>query len=249
MTVSMRSCLSAVIITALATVTSAEQPGHTTHQPGKPVQADTDTRQTTTPGQTDQATDEQHTSSFTPENIDVLRRRNLHNAMKQARMRRQNITDQEIKDILAVLRDLNPTMAERLHRALMQNREQARRMLAMARDRVKEMVEARRNDPELYKLRVQDFRLTQRTRMVARRARQADLDGNQRDARRLIVELKNIIREHFDVRQTMREHELHRLELRLDAMRKQLQQRAESREQLIQKRIDEVLGDGEQPQW
>jgi hypothetical protein len=51
------------------------------------------------------------------------------------------------------------------------------------------------------------------------------------------------IEKHFDVRQEMRQRELHNLEQRLEQMRANLAARLEARDRLIAQRVEQLSGD------
>ena len=95
-----------------------------------------------------------------------------------------------------------------------------------------------KNDPDMYKLLKQEDdldRQTQELSMQYRRAPTAQRDG-------LKKQIEKVVGEQFEVRQQRRQLELKRLEDELQRLREAIEKRTKSREQLVGKRVAELLG-------
>ena len=94
-------------------------------------------------------------------------------------------------------------------------------------------------DPEMFKLEQSDQEFGQRSMELAAAYRRAATD--QRDALR--KQLREVIDEHFDVRQKLRELQLKRLEQQLEQLKQAIEKRAKVRNQIVERRISELTGE------
>ena len=95
-----------------------------------------------------------------------------------------------------------------------------------------------KNDPQMYKLLREDQDLERQTRESAMQYRRAPKD--QKEA--IQKELEKLVLKHFDVRQQRRALELKRLEEELQRLRDSIEHRNKAREQIVKKRVSELLG-------
>jgi hypothetical protein len=96
-----------------------------------------------------------------------------------------------------------------------------------------------KNDPQMYKLLQADFELECRERELVIQYRQAP--GAQRTA--VKKQLTELVNEQFTVRQERRVLELKRLEEELERLRKAIEARSEVRDEMVAKRISQLLGE------
>ena len=97
---------------------------------------------------------------------------------------------------------------------------------------------SRRSIPEMYKAAKADGDLDRLTRELAMQYRQAPPD--QRD--RIKKDVEKAVTQQFEVRQQRRSLELQRLTSEFQRLHAALDARAKAREQLIQKRVSDLLG-------
>jgi len=95
-----------------------------------------------------------------------------------------------------------------------------------------------KNDPEMYKLLREDEDLDRQSRQLAMQYRLAPKDGKEA----IQKELEELVSKHFDVRQQRRALELKRLEEELQRLRDSIDNRNKLREQIVKKRVAELLG-------
>lgn len=95
-----------------------------------------------------------------------------------------------------------------------------------------------KNDPEMYKLLQEDRDLERQARELAMQYRQAPKD-QKKD---LQQELEGLVTKHFEARQKRRELELKRLEQELQRLRDSIDQRSKAREEIVKRRVSELLG-------
>ena len=95
-----------------------------------------------------------------------------------------------------------------------------------------------RNDPEMNKLIKAENELNQRAEELARSYREAPKD----QLGKLKEELKKLVSEQFDTRQQRRKLELTRLEEELKRLRDNTDRRDKNKQQLVDKRVTDLLG-------
>lgn len=94
-------------------------------------------------------------------------------------------------------------------------------------------------DPPMHKLDMEEFELSRKTTELTMRYRNAPAEEREQ----VTKELTESVNRHFDVRQQRRELQLKRLEEELQRLRESIQARNEAREQIVNRRIAELLGD------
>jgi chromosome segregation ATPase len=70
-------------------------------------------------------------------------------------------------------------------------------------------------------------------------------DAAKEDRAAVQKELAESVNKHFDLRQQRRELQLKRLEEELQRLRDAIKRREEAREQIVKKRVGELLGEGD----
>jgi hypothetical protein len=101
------------------------------------------------------------------------------------------------------------------------------------------------NDPEMHKLLQADFTLERHSQELAMQYRQAPED--QREA--IKQKLEKSVTEHFEARQQRRRLELKRLEEELKRLRESIDKRQEAQPQIVNRRVAELLGMQDEPQF
>ncbi len=164
------------------------------------------------------------------------------------RERRDQMAGQ-FEDVLAVLDDLDPRMADRLRNA--GDERPGLRMMAIQRHfpEVTRLVRLRNDDPEMYDLRVRDLRLFKRSVVLATEARSAAEEGDDNAADDLTDTLDDVVEEHFDVQQEIRALELERLEARIEALKDAHDERDRNKRDLIEQRTQRLLEGKDLPRF
>lgn len=98
-----------------------------------------------------------------------------------------------------------------------------------------------RNDPEMFKLFKEEMELEHQSRDLAGQFRQSP--SPKRDE--VKKQLQKIVSQQFEVRQQRRQLELKRLEEELQRLREAIEARNKARQQLVEKRVSELLGQDE----
>jgi len=102
-----------------------------------------------------------------------------------------------------------------------------------------------KNDPEMYKLLKADTDLDRQSQALAIQYRQAPEDQQEAIKERL----EKTVTEHFEARQQRRLLELKRLEEELKRLRDSIAKRKEGQAQIVNRRVSELLGVQDEPQF
>ena len=95
------------------------------------------------------------------------------------------------------------------------------------------------DDPEMRRFFEEEGLLDRQSHELADQIRRAAKTDDKKD---LETKLRATVERHFMLRQERREHELKRLEEQLDRLRQGVAERTQKKAELIQRRIDELVG-------
>ncbi|MEM9882763.1 MAG: hypothetical protein AAF800_07590 [Planctomycetota bacterium] len=151
-------------------------------------------------------------------------------------------TDAEAEAAREVIGVLYPELAERLNKLRDEDPRAYRDALERRFPRVRFLVRLRERDPEMYALRVEDITRARQVEALGKAYRAAEADGDDMKSRAIKDDLEDAAAAHFDVRQTIRRIEIDRLRARLEAMEQQLEEQDDDRDDLIERRVDELTG-------
>ncbi len=158
--------------------------------------------------------------------------------------RHQPIDRERARQLLDVLSDINPDLHSKLTEALGDNPERARMVLGRMNDRLGWLVKMKTNDPNHYQLRARDMRYTVDAMKLAMRIRHARHEGEDERIDKLTRELRSMVDQHFELRQELRERELHQLEQRIDHLREELAEHRRRKAELVDEHIHRLLHGG-----
>jgi hypothetical protein len=155
----------------------------------------------------------------------------------------RDVTDADIADITAFAAENMPWLVPELSRQRDSAPEQFRQVCRHLRFEVAQLRDLKNRDPEAFRKAIEEKQLRFRAQDLAFKARAATAP-KERDT--LAQELRNVLERLFDVEMATRGAQIGQLEGRLDALRKELAQRAASRDQIIKTRLEDALK-GKQP--
>jgi chromosome segregation ATPase len=158
------------------------------------------------------------------------------------------LTEERIEEYKQILLDVRPDLAERLEKLDVDRPEAFRRFLRTA-PWLFRLRHVKQIDEPRYALMVEDLKLAHRSRETAQAYRAAREGNDKAKADELQAELRELVAQHFDVRQQLRERELAYLEQRLQELREQLKDREAKKQQLIDQRLKELATRRDRPEW
>jgi len=147
-------------------------------------------------------------------------------------------TEEQLDDIMVVLKDADPDFYSKVERARKESPRAVRDLLATQSPRLFAMAQLKKNDPELYDLRIDDFKLNRRIDALSHEYARTVKDGKP-DGQKL-AELKELLQKQFDLRQKTREKELERMEKKVSELREQIQRRKSNKDQMLADRLKEL---------
>lgn len=112
--------------------------------------------------------------------------------------------------------------------------------------RMRLLVEVYKKDPEFARKLIEDSLLEYRIDLLVDRYNRAT---SAEDKERIKSQIKALLSDQFDVRQWIRQRRLDGLEKQIRELEEELKRRNESREKLIQKRLNELLSESEEVGW
>lgn len=188
------------------------------------------------------AADDVDANDAQPEKRDGQRRgrKNINNG---------ELEEKDMPEALAVLRDYRPELVKRFEDWASRHPENARTMLSRSVPMMQRLIRLRREDPVGYRLAIEDLRYYNFTAELSKQLRAARSDNDAPQVEVLSLKLRTLLTRHFEVRQKIREREIQKLEQRIDQLRKQLSERAEAHEKILDSRFDQLSDPSVKAPW
>ncbi|QDU72523.1 hypothetical protein [Mucisphaera calidilacus] len=150
---------------------------------------------------------------------------------------------------MEIVGELDPDAVQRMRYMAERNPHMLLEIMRRRFPRLEALMELRETNPELFQLRIQDFKLNARTMMQAKRIRELEENlADPAEIERQETDLREAIAEHFEVRQKIREIELKDLETEIERLTRQvtrLREEIDSRttdpEGIIDGRLNDLL--------
>jgi hypothetical protein len=142
----------------------------------------------------------------------------------------------QIDAIIDVLKDADPEAAAKVEKARKNNLDDVRETIAPKGMQLFQMVQLKKNDPEIYALRIEEYKLNRKIEGIAEGIRKGDgkVDAEKEK------EIKELLAKQFDLRQQTREKELQRLEKKVLEVREGINRRKADKERILKERLKTV---------
>jgi hypothetical protein len=144
--------------------------------------------------------------------------------------------------VLAFLDQHNPELAKRIRDARAKSPEEGERLLGRLGPHIREALAER--DPETKELRIADLKNGWELLGAMRAYREAVKATNEEDKARAVTQLRALAGNHFDLQIKLQEREVAMLEQRLTKLRQDLVDDRGRREEIIARRVDQMLNWG-----
>ena len=155
----------------------------------------------------------------------------------------------QLEAALDVIAKVRPDLVERLEALREREPRRLSHVLQRRFPRLRHLLRLKEHDPPMYELRVEDVRLTLKSQRLAQDYQAAQRNERDDEAEQLREQLNALIERHFEVRQQINELELERLEQRIEALREQIEARADDRDDVIEQRVQELIGTEDGARW
>jgi polyhydroxyalkanoate synthesis regulator phasin len=142
----------------------------------------------------------------------------------------RELTDEQIEEILAFVKEKMPWRYDNLTKWQEEKPEFFRRMCRRLRFEIGQLKRLKKENPKAYEAALEEHRLRARAAELAARARQAESDEAREKTK---AELRGVLERLFDAEGKAREAQIHELEERIAHLRRQLAERAEKRDRII----------------
>ncbi|MFO8013219.1 MAG: hypothetical protein R6X20_07930 [Phycisphaerae bacterium] len=150
----------------------------------------------------------------------------------------QELTDEQVDEILAFVKEKMPWRYERLKAWQEEKPEFFRRMCRRLRFEIGQLKRLKKDNPEAYEAALEEHRLRARAAELAARARKAESEEAREKTK---AELRGVLERLFDAERRAREAQIHELEERIAHLRRQLAERAEKRDRIIDWLLERLM--------
>ena len=156
------------------------------------------------------------------------------------------LTPEQEEEVVAYLRKAHPDRVDNLVDLKAKRPGLYRSVLSTAYREMRYMERLKEDDPERYEQVAQEKKLEEDARQLAKNYRDAE---DQNDKARLREELKALLDRLFDYRQMNRQFEIEKLEKRLEELKDVNERRLANKEEIVGRRLDELLGTKRELEW
>ena len=156
------------------------------------------------------------------------------------------LTPEQEKEAIEYIRKVYPDRLENLLAIKERRPLLYRTFLSRGYREMRHLEELKEKDPERYDQRMQEKSLDEEARELARQYRESD---DESEMARLRDELKALLDKIFDYRQQNRQFEIEKLEKRLAELRETNQKRLDNKNEIVQRRLDQMLARQREWEW
>ncbi len=155
--------------------------------------------------------------------------------------------EEHLDALIAVLKDADPDFAAKVEQARRNNQREVRELLAPQAQRLFMMAQLKKSDPEIYALKIEDFKLVRKAEALAQDIKKTEKDGKFDEAK--VKELKELLNKQFDLRQQIQEKDLERLEKKVQELKERIDRRKANKEQMLTERLKEMTDKTSGKDW
>lgn len=152
-----------------------------------------------------------------------------------------------VDEIISIARDYDPELGNRLEDIRSKQPARLGGIIKEHMPNLGRLLWLKRNNPDLYKMRIEDFKLNRESESIAKQIREAGNDRPKTD--KLKQQLRAKITEQFTQRQKIRERELLELEKKIEDLRREIRSRKEKQAELIAERENELIEKPSKAEW
>lgn len=162
---------------------------------------------------------------------------------------RHDLTPEEVKERLRILREVHPQLAERIAHMKDTDPQRVGRMLGRHWPMIEDLIRMKEHDPKGLELHIHDMKLIRQSHKLSRQLRRHDSDLTAKKKEQLRLELRELVTSHFEVRQKLKERDLAKLERRIEELREQLHKRITNKSQIIEVHFKKLSGQPSGDEW
>ena len=175
-------------------------------------------------------------------------------AFGQDRRQPRNMSKQEIlfltpeqeAEVMAYVKSAHPEKLDQFMSLKDSKPMVYRRMLTRGYREMRLMTELKERDPERYSRVGEERKLESKSQALVRKMKATE---DEEEKLRLRPEIERILNQVFDLRQSNRQMEIERLEKKLSELKENNQKRLASKEEILKRRLTELLGEEKGLEW
>ncbi len=156
------------------------------------------------------------------------------------------LTPEQEAETIAYVEKVQPDRVEQLKRMKTRNSGNYAKFLSRAFREMRYLEDLKESDPERYEKVSAERNLDRQVRDLARQYKR-ETDSSEKS--RLEGEILTLLQQQFDFRQIHRNEEIDRLEKRLAELKANNQDRVDNKDEIIQRRVEQLLGDNRAFEW
>jgi hypothetical protein len=156
------------------------------------------------------------------------------------------LTPEQEEEVIAYLRKARPDRVDHLLDLKGKRPGLYRSFLSRAYREMRYLNRLKEDDPERYEQVAQEKKFEEEARLLAKKYRDSE-DENEKV--RLREDLKTLLDKLFDYRQMNRQFEIEKLEKRLEDLKDVNERRLANKEEIVERRLDEMLGTKRELEW
>lgn len=157
-----------------------------------------------------------------------------------------NVTVSQVDQIMSFLKQTQPDLYRKAVILRKSDPKKFNRLIRAAAPNFRRLEYMRKYDPKLFHYTLRDLQLTHESYSLAWKLRKA---SNSDAATRIQSELRQVVTEQFDLRQSIRQHIINRLLKRITVLKRQLAQRSKDKRTIITDRIKQLTGQQLHVNW
>lgn len=165
----------------------------------------------------------------------------------QAATQNKNKKEEDIARVMDFFKATQPDLYQEAQVLKASDPDKFAKLIHGAIGMVNKLEDMRKKSPKLFDLKMKDLELAGKSVAIAKELKRTDLLPAERD--QLTHQLSDIVAKQFDITQKYRQQEIDDLKDKLSGLQSQLEDRAKDKDDLIKKRVDDLLQNTPHLDW
>ena len=161
-------------------------------------------------------------------------------------MYQKDITPEQEKEILETIKKENPLFFEELMLKKQKRPIEFRKTLIQAQYEIQHLAQLKESDPERYEQKKKHHSLERQARQLAEKFQTSN---NEKEKTKTKNDLTDVLSELFDLREKDREEEMKQLIQKLEHLRSVLAERKKKKKEIVERRLQEMIGERDVLIW
>ena len=145
---------------------------------------------------------------------------------------------EDIARVMEFFRLYQPDVFEKATTLQKKDPAEFERLVQPAIHTVNSLDEMKKNDPDQYKLKIEDYQLTFQAKTLAQQLHRPDITAGERD--KVLADITKIVSRQFDIGQQVRQKEIEAIEEKIKKLQAQLDERDKTKDKIISRRMEDL---------